>query len=77
VFLSISGRFSWPTASAGKDAEFALFDVNMKPNITGPGRPGREAQAALTVLAAEALGWSYRDFVRNVLRQGVRLRSLL
>jgi len=54
-----------------------LFDVNMKPNITGPGRPGRETQAALTVLAAEALGWSYRDFVRNVLRQAVRLRSLL
>lgn len=63
--------------SAGKDAEFALFDINMKPNITGPGRPGRDAQAALTALAAEGLGWSYRDMVRNMLRQAVRLRSLL
>ena len=54
-----------------------MFDVNMKPNITGPGRPGRDAQVALTGLATEALGWSYRDTVRNMLRQAVKLRSLL
>lgn len=65
------------TATSGRDSEFALFDVNMKPNITGPGRPGRDTQVALTGLAAEALGWSYRDTVRNMLRQAVKLRSLL
>ncbi|KAK7512482.1 uncharacterized protein IWZ02DRAFT_471818 [Phyllosticta citriasiana] len=38
---------------------FALFDINMKPNMTGPGRPGREDQASLCALAASGLGWDY------------------
>ncbi|KAI0293801.1 hypothetical protein BC826DRAFT_1014309 [Russula brevipes] len=64
-------------AKFGRDAEFALLDINTKPNISGPGRPGRDAQAALIALAAEGLGWSYRDTVRNILRQAVKLHSLL
>ncbi|KAK7555448.1 hypothetical protein IWX91DRAFT_401441 [Phyllosticta citricarpa] len=38
---------------------FALFDINMKPNMTGPGRPGREDQASLCALATSGLGWDY------------------
>ncbi|KAK7524459.1 hypothetical protein IWZ03DRAFT_391945 [Phyllosticta citriasiana] len=38
---------------------FALFDINMRPNMTGPGRPGREDQASLCALAASGLGWDY------------------
>ena len=53
--------------SAKKGAPFAMFDVNMKPNMTGPGRPGREDQASLTALAAEALGWSYERLLAEVL----------
>ncbi|EIN14576.1 hypothetical protein PUNSTDRAFT_96537 [Punctularia strigosozonata HHB-11173 SS5] len=74
--IRIDARRRGQTAS-GMDREFALFDTNMKPNITGPGRPGRDDQAALTVLAAGGLGWSYRDLVRNMLRQAVKLRCLL
>jgi len=52
----------------------------MKPNITGPGTgmPGRDAQpeAPLTSIAAEGLGWSYRDTVRNILGQAVSLGRL-
>ena len=51
-------------ATAG---EYRLFDVNLKPNMTGPGRPGRDRQDSLTALAARALGWEYADLIRNLL----------
>ncbi|KAI9035685.1 glutathione synthetase ATP-binding domain-like protein [Aspergillus affinis] len=51
-----------------KDSPFALFDINMKPNMTGPGRPGREDQASLTALSAAALGWDYGTLLKNILQ---------
>lgn len=42
---------------------FLLFDVNIKPNLTGAGRPGREDQDSLSTIAAAALGWRYADFL--------------
>ncbi len=44
---------------AGADGAFRLFDLNMKPNMTGPGRPGRDDQDCLSGIAARAEGWSY------------------
>jgi D-alanine-D-alanine ligase len=38
---------------------FRLFDLNMKPNLTGAGRPGRDDQDGLTAIAARGIGWSY------------------
>lgn len=49
--------------------EFMLFDVNLKPNATGPGRPGRETQAALTTMSAEGVGWDFPLFIVNTLHQ--------
>ena len=57
-------------------AEFAMFDINMKPNMTGPGRPGREDQASLTALAAERLGWSYPQLLRQILDSAKTLEHL-
>ena len=48
---------------------FMLFDVNLKPNITGPGRPVREGEESLVSLAGRAAGWSYAELLRNLLRQ--------
>ncbi|BCS23712.1 uncharacterized protein APUU_40156A [Aspergillus puulaauensis] len=48
-------------------SEFALFDINMKPNMTGPGRPGREDQASLTAIAAASMGWDYGTLLENIL----------
>ncbi|KAA8642943.1 uncharacterized protein ATNIH1004_009704 [Aspergillus tanneri] len=48
-------------------SRFALFDINMKPNMTGPGRPGREDQAGLTAISAAALGWDYGALLENIL----------
>ncbi|KAH8587487.1 hypothetical protein B0O99DRAFT_656406 [Bisporella sp. PMI_857] len=56
--------------------KFALFDVNMKPNMTGPGRPGREDQASLTALAAAGLGWDYSKLLRHMLHSSCTLRQL-
>ncbi|MGF7153658.1 D-alanine--D-alanine ligase family protein [Novosphingobium gossypii] len=47
---------------------FLLFDVNIKPNLTGAGRPGREDQDSLSTIAAAATGWRYADFLVAVLR---------
>lgn len=49
--------------------EFVIFDVNMKPNMTGGSRPGRENQDSLTVMAAKEIGWNYADLLSNMLAQ--------
>ncbi|GAA6042685.1 hypothetical protein JCM8097_003745 [Rhodosporidiobolus ruineniae] len=59
------------------DRRFKLFDVNMKPNATGPGRPGREQQASLTLIAAQQLGWSYPDLLKHMLRAARPIAALL
>ncbi|KAI2601746.1 glutathione synthetase ATP-binding domain-like protein [Hypoxylon sp. NC1633] len=59
-----------------KDSQFALFDVNMKPNMTGPGRPGRDDQASLTLMAASALGWDYRRLLKKMLNTSHSLKEL-
>ncbi|KAI0013754.1 glutathione synthetase ATP-binding domain-like protein [Xylariaceae sp. FL0662B] len=58
------------------ESEFALFDVNMKPNMTGPGRPGRDNQASLTLIAAAALGWDYPELLRQILETAKPLQIL-
>ncbi|KAI7158601.1 glutathione synthetase ATP-binding domain-like protein [Hortaea werneckii] len=57
-------------------APFVLFDVNMKPNLTGPGRPGRDEQASLTAMAAAHLGWNYPRLLQEVLSSSQMLRHL-
>ncbi|KAL1857852.1 hypothetical protein Plec18167_001745 [Paecilomyces lecythidis] len=57
----------------GDGEAFAIFDINMKPNMTGPGRPGRENQASLTAIAAEAIGWDYGTLLENILRSSQTL----
>ena len=49
-----------------KNGEYKMFDFNLKPNLTGAGRAGRENQKCLTMLAAEALGWSYFDLLSRL-----------
>ncbi|WP_076070193.1 biotin carboxylase [Sphingomonas montana] len=52
---------------ADQDGWFKLFDLNMKPNMTGPGRPGRNDQDCLSAIAARADGWSYVDLLQAML----------
>lgn len=52
---------------ATADGRFKLFDLNMKPNMTGPGRPGRDDQDSLSLIAAKGIGWSYSDLLLNML----------
>ncbi|KNG45746.1 glutathione synthetase atp-binding domain-like protein [Stemphylium lycopersici] len=59
-----------------KDSAFALFDVNVKPNMTGPGRPGRDDQACLTAIAAAGIGWDYATLLENIVKTGRTLEEL-
>lgn len=44
--------------------------------MTGPGRPGREDQASLTVIAAAERGWDYPLLLRNILGTARTLEEL-
>jgi D-alanine-D-alanine ligase-like ATP-grasp enzyme len=57
-------------------SKFALFDVNMKPNMTGPGRPGRDDKASLSAIAAAELGWDYSSLLMEMLGSAQPLRRL-
>ncbi|BDD61114.1 hypothetical protein MAP00_006184 [Monascus purpureus] len=55
---------------------FVLFDINMKPNMTGPGRPGREDQASLSAIAASGVGWDYPTLLLKMLQCSRTLAEL-
>ncbi|WP_313171038.1 biotin carboxylase [Massilia oculi] len=52
---------------AGTDGVLRLFDLNMKPNMTGAGRPGRDDQDSLSAIAARAIGWDYTGLLLRML----------
>ncbi|KAJ9123304.1 hypothetical protein QFC22_001503 [Naganishia vaughanmartiniae] len=56
--------------------EFKLFDVNMKPNASGAGRPGRDDWTSLVGMSAQAIGWDYPTLLINQVRVATPLRSL-
>lgn len=49
------------------DGTLRLFDLNMKPNMTGAGRPGRADQDSLSAIAARACGWDYSELLLRML----------
>ena len=54
---------------ADENGNYFLFDLNMKPNMTGPSRPNRQIQDSLTLLASRKIGWNYIDLLKNMLKQ--------
>ncbi len=54
---------------ANEQGKYFLFDLNMKPNMTGPSRPLRKNQDSLTLLSARKIGWNYFDLLNNMLNQ--------
>ncbi|TXF88366.1 ATP-grasp domain-containing protein [Neolewinella aurantiaca] len=59
-------RIDCRASAAGK---YYLFDLNMKPNLTGASRKHRADQDSLTTIAARGIGWSYFDLLRNIAAQ--------
>ncbi|WP_336828308.1 ATP-grasp domain-containing protein [Sphingobacterium multivorum] len=59
-------RIDCRSNSVGK---YFMFDLNMKPNMTGPSRPHRMDQDSLTALAARGIGWSFDELIFNILLQ--------
>ncbi len=54
---------------ANENGKYFLFDLNMKPNMTGPSRPQRLDQDSLSSLAGRSIGWSYFDLLKNMIEQ--------
>lgn len=54
---------------ADSDGKYYLFDLNMKPNMTGASRPHRTDQDSLTALAVRSTGWSFDELTLNMMKQ--------
>jgi len=52
---------------------YQIFDLNLKPNMTGSSRTHRKDQDSLTMIAASGIGWSYQDLISNILAQHWKL----
>lgn len=50
----------------GEDGKYKIFDFNLKPNMTGNVRPGRENQNSLVMIAAESIGMTYFDLLKKM-----------
>jgi carbamoylphosphate synthase large subunit len=50
--------------------------ANAFKNMTGPGRPGREDQASLTLLSVEGLGWDYGRLLKYMINSSKTLKEL-
>ena len=46
--------------------QWRMFDVNLKPNLTGRGRPGRDDQDSLLAIALASLSWSYPQLIEHL-----------
>jgi hypothetical protein len=49
--------------------EYLVFDLSMRPIMTGRGRPGRDDQDSLSGIAARGIGWDYKDLLEAMLSQ--------
>jgi len=54
---------------ADANGKYYLFDLNMKPNMTGASRPHRIEQDSLTALGARKIGWTFDELILNMLNQ--------
>ncbi len=52
-----------------RNNQYQIFDLNMKPNMTGASRKHRKDQDSLTMISAKGIGWSYKDLILNILSQ--------
>ena len=60
---------------ANEQGKYFLFDLNMKPNMTGPSRSHRKNQDSLSLLSARKIGWNYFDLLNNMLNQKWKARK--
>lgn len=54
---------------ANADGNYFLFDLNMKPNMTGVSRQHRQDQDSLAALSARKIGWTFDNLILNMLNQ--------
>ncbi|WP_456440441.1 ATP-grasp domain-containing protein [Psychroserpens sp.] len=57
---------------ADENGNYFLFDLNMKPNMTGSSRPHRQNRDSLTLLASRKIGWNYIDLLKSMIKQAWR-----
>lgn len=58
------------------DNSVKAIDINLKPSMTGPGRPGRERMTNLSALAAKMIGWTYVELLAAVAVNAAPIRKI-
>ncbi len=58
------------------EGKYQIFDLNMKPNMTGASRKHRKDQDSLTMIAAKGIGWNYQELILNILSQYWELKKI-
>ncbi len=58
-----------------KNNQYQIFDLNLKPNMTGASRKHRNDQDSLTMIAAKGIGWDYNMLILNTLSQHWKLTT--
>lgn len=60
---------------ADAKGDYFLFDLNMKPNMTGASRKHRSDQNSLSALAARGISWNFDDLILNMLLQNWNVKG--
>jgi hypothetical protein len=50
----------------GANGVIKAIDINMKPSMTGPGRPGREQMINLSAMSGGEIGWNYTEMLAAI-----------
>jgi D-alanine-D-alanine ligase len=50
----------------GANGVIKAIDINMKPSMTGPGRPGREQMINLSAMSGGEIGWNYTEMLAGI-----------
>ncbi len=52
------------------------IDINMKPSMTGPGRPGREQMINLSAMSAGEIGWNYTEMLAGIANNAAPIQRI-
>jgi D-alanine-D-alanine ligase len=60
----------------GANGVIKAIDINMKPSMTGPGRPGREQMINLSAMSGGEIGWNYTEMLAGIAANAAPIKRI-
>jgi hypothetical protein len=60
----------------GASGVIKAIDINMKPSMTGPGRPGREQMINLSAMSGGEIGWNYTEMLAGIAANAAPIKRI-